>query len=245
MKRGLLLILLFLSLYFLKNTLNSFLFEFSGFILSTPLGKIIKTDTIFTPNRKNSETVFDLEKKINSPELEKENERLRSLLTLKNKNQNSIPAKIIGRVREEVSDQFFIDVGKNDKVNKNAAVITSSGFLGMIDRVENNYSSVLPFSDPRFNISARVSSTREIGLLIGKGRGKELIFLYLDLMTDAKPGDLIITSGEGVLPKGLLIGEINEVITHPSQLYKSAIIKPFVDVNKTEEVLVLKGNSGI
>ena len=241
MKRGLVLIFLFLSLYLVRNFLQNIIRDISGYIFSTPAARIIYSEksalnhNISEDLKKNGIQSFRIE------ELERENKRLRGLLNFKQEFTSSCAARVIGRVKEEISDQLIISAGIKDGVDKNSAVLTPLGLVGVIEKAGRESSLVLPYSDPRFNISVRVASTREIGLLVG-GTGKgEAKVLYLGLDTDAKAGDVILTSGEGFLPGGLVIGKIIDVFIHPSQIYKIAKVRPFADLNKIEEVLVLMG----
>jgi rod shape-determining protein MreC len=171
--------------------------------------------------------------------LRQENKRLRELLDLSSSYLDSIPAEIVFRVKEELTDRIVVNVGKNKNVKPNSAVVTKYGVIGIVDKVNSRFSTVLPIYDPRFQISARISSTRELALLKGQGRGKNLRLTYLDLNTRAKEGDLVFTSGEGLLPKGLFLGKIKEIYIHPSQIYKIAEVEPIVDLDKVEEVVII------
>ena len=171
--------------------------------------------------------------------LQQENKRLRELLDLKTSYLNSIPAEVVFRIKEELSDQIIINAGKNKYVKPNSAVVSKYGLVGIVDDIGPRFSIVLPVYDPRFQISARISSTREVALLKGQGKNRNLLLTYLDLDTQAKSGDLVFTSGEGVLPKGILLGEIESISVHPSQVYKIAEVKPVVKINKVEEVIVV------
>ena len=88
-------------------------------------------------------------------------------------------------------------------------------------------------------VGAIVQRTRDGGAVVGMGSG--LILKYLELDSDAKKGDKVISSGfSGIFEKGILIGEITSVKKDPSGLYLNAGIKPGVDMKKLEEVLVIK-----
>ena len=64
---------------------------------------------------------------------------------------------------------------------------------------------------------------------------------YLNLTSNAKVGDTVITSGfGGIYPKGIPIGIISIIGTEKNGLHLFAKIKPFVDFSKLEEVLCLK-----
>ena len=55
-----------------------------------------------------------------------------------------------------------------------------------------------------------------------------------------KPGDTIVTSGiDGIYPRGFVIGRI-EGVDPGNGIYKTIRVRPAVDFNQLEEVLVVK-----
>jgi cell shape-determining protein MreC len=57
---------------------------------------------------------------------------------------------------------------------------------------------------------------------------------------DVKAGDTVVTSGiDGIYPKGFVIGTI-ESVGGGSATYKTIRVRPSVDFNGLEEVLVVK-----
>ncbi len=81
--------------------------------------------------------------------------------------------------------------------------------------------------------------SRQEGLISGT-LGNYLIMRYLPEDVDAKPGDIIITSGLNVMyPKGLLIGTVSEINKEFSGLSRYAIVKPAVKLSGIEEVLII------
>ena len=59
---------------------------------------------------------------------------------------------------------------------------------------------------------------------------------------DVIKGDKIMTSGlGGIYPKGLMIGEVVDVVDDEGGLLKNAMIRPAVDFSRMEEVFVILG----
>lgn len=55
-----------------------------------------------------------------------------------------------------------------------------------------------------------------------------------------KEGDVILTSGSGnIYPKDIKIGEVIGVTEDKVKLMKVAIVEPYVDYNKLEELMVI------
>ena len=89
-----------------------------------------------------------------------------------------------------------------------------------------------------------VDSTRDsTGILKGyKDKKNNNIVKVENIPLDSKikEGDVIMTSGLGMIyPKEIRIGEVMSVETDNVKVMKSAIIKPYVDFNKLEELFVV------
>ena len=55
-----------------------------------------------------------------------------------------------------------------------------------------------------------------------------------------KKGDVILTSGVGMLyPKEIRIGEVIDVEEDQVKVMKNALVKPYVDFNKLEELFIV------
>lgn len=64
--------------------------------------------------------------------------------------------------------------------------------------------------------------------------------LNLPMDSEVKEGDVIVTSGlGGYYPKEIKIGEVVSVEEDRVKVMKSAIVKPYVDFNKIEELFIV------
>ncbi|MFH1823936.1 MAG: rod shape-determining protein MreC [Candidatus Firestonebacteria bacterium] len=172
-------------------------------------------------------------------EIVKENERLKSLLNYKKKiNFKSKIAMIVGRDVNNYFGVIYIDIGEKDGIKKDMPVITYNGVVGKVVNVLPETSSVLLITDYNSSLSGAVQRTRCIGSV--KGQGSRICEMkYLSINDDVKVGDLVITSGEGKFPKGLVIGEITNVSESLDSMSLNIVIKPAINVLKLEEVLVV------
>ena len=63
---------------------------------------------------------------------------------------------------------------------------------------------------------------------------------FVAATADVKVGDTIVTSGvDGIYPKGFVIGKVEQV-DNGNGIYKVIRVRPSVEFNKLEEVLVVK-----
>jgi len=170
-----------------------------------------------------------------------ENERLRKLLGFKESGKRRfIPAMVIGRDPMGAGNTIIIDKGKKDGVYKDMVVISGSGLVGRVRECGISIARVLLITDRDSVVGAIVQRSREEGAIAGRGLSN-LLMKYLELSSDVKEGDKVITSGfSSIFEKGLLIGEIIAVTKDAGGLYLNAIVKPEVDMARLEEVLVIR-----
>ncbi len=194
------------------------------------------------------ERVEQLEKELlRMNELEKQNQRLKKLLDFAVEREELVVtgARVTGKDPGNWFNVFTIDKGKNQGVEVNMAVVTERGLVGRIMEVGPNWAKVRSIVDAQSSISGIVERTRDNGIVKGNNAfGAEdgtCRMIYLPLDSEVSKGDKVITSGLGdFLPKGIYIGEVIQVVRYKKDLYKTAVIKPGVDFQRLEEVLVVK-----
>lgn len=169
-----------------------------------------------------------------------EAQRLRKLLSLKdNYDYHFIPALVIGREQAALSKTILINKGTVHGLKIGMPVIGPPGLIGRLIDVSWHASKVLLLIDESSNIDATVQRTRTQGIVCGAG-SRGCILKYISKTQDVKKGDVIVSSGIGVVfPKGLLIGIVSHVDQQDSGLFWTINVAPFVDFSKLEEVLVL------
>lgn len=181
--------------------------------------------------------------------LKEENDRLREVLNFKNSKDDYsyVGANIIGYSGESYSDGYIIDRGESDGILKGMVVISDKGLVGQVTSTGTNWAIVESLLNENIAVSVMVNSTRETtGILKGyvtrSNNGlTELTNLPLD--SEIKEGDVIVTSGLGqVYPKEIRIGEVISVESDEIKVMKTAIVKPYVDFDKLEELFVIIPN---
>ncbi|MDI9219005.1 rod shape-determining protein MreC [Clostridium tertium] len=190
---------------------------------------------------------IDLENKLlEYDKLKEENDRLREVLNFKN-SKNSydyLGCEIIGYSGESFSNGYVIDKGENDGLKKDMIVISNKGLVGQVTSTGSNCAIVQSLLNENIAVSVMVNSTRETtGILKGYvSNSKQGLTKVTNLPIDSsiKEGDVIVTSGLGqIYPKEIRIGEVLSIETDEVKVMKTAIVKPFVDFNKLEELFVV------
>ena len=155
-------------------------------------------------------------------------------------------ATILSRNKSYWFNTLSIDKGKKDGIKKNMAVITSNGLIGKISKVYGNSSEIklITSNDVNYKVSVSIKINNHDNFAILNGYDQENNLLKVtgvSKTTDAKKGDLVVTSGLGELfPTGIYVGEIEKVTNDKYDLSKIVYIKTKQDFNNIHYVSVLK-----
>jgi rod shape-determining protein MreC len=168
------------------------------------------------------------------------NERLKKLLDLKNSLQvPSLAASVIGEDGTPWFKTIMIDRGEADGLREGMPVIAANGVVGQLVKVAARSSRVLLITDHASGVAGIVQRSRARGVVKGKGGGRCSLDFSLS-EEDVKVGDTVVTSGIGMIfPKGLSIGEVTMVKKGEYGIFQSVDVRPTVNLERLEEVLVL------
>lgn len=173
-------------------------------------------------------------------EIERENQRLSALLGFR----EAVPAtaygaRVIARDPGPLSTTLTIDRGARDGVTRGMAVVVPDGVVGRVVEVSRTVSRVALVTDHNSGIDALIDRTRARGVVQGGNDG--ICYMnYLNRDADVQVGDRVLTSGlDGVFPKGLTIGEVQEVGRRHRGLLQSAVVAPSAALDRLEEVVLV------
>ena len=220
-------------------------FEIAGRKTSGALSVLFNIKIIIQENSKLRQENQDLILKISGLiEMAQENKILRQQLQIDFPLESKmIQADLVGYDPGNVGQYFFIGAGSDNGVNIGQGVILPGGFLvGKVVEAKNNLSKVLEITDSESSIFALTQETRVGGVV----RGDHGVGLILDMIPpekEIKPQELIISSGlDGSIPKGLVIGQVENRISTESEVFQRFKIKPAINYNDIETVFVILGN---
>jgi len=158
----------------------------------------------------------------------------------------TVAAQVIGTSGTDRSNMISIDKGYKDGLKSDQAVITPDGVVGKVRDVFAHSAQVLLLSDASSGAGVVLSASRIRGIVRGSATGQLLIN---DLTSDSriKPGDKVVTSGgDRIFPRGLPIGEITSIVPDPQhQPYTSITVKPYANLSRLDEVLVITGTDSV
>jgi rod shape-determining protein MreC len=168
------------------------------------------------------------------------NERLKKLLDLKNTLQAPlVAAAVIGEDSSPWFKTILIDRGERDGLREGMPVLVGEGVVGQLVKVAPETSRVILLTDHASAIAGVIQRSRARG--VARGKGNDRCSLEFTLREEeVKVGDLLVTSGMGgIFPKGLPIGEITMVKKGEYGIFQTIEVRPAVNINRLEEVLVL------
>ena len=111
--------------------------------------------------------------------------------------------------------------------------------MGKVISVCDTYSLILPLNIPLFQIPVMDQSTSVQGILQSDLTGA-ISMNMIKLGSQISPGDTIVTSNLSTLfPKGYPVGTIERIKESSDNLFISADISPFTQVENLEHVFIL------
>lgn len=156
----------------------------------------------------------------------------------------SLPARVIAAGSAAgFSRTIELDVGTRDGVQTDMTVIAGAGLVGRIISVSSNSSIALLLDDETFKAGIRMEATGILGVISGTGNS-ELSLTLFDSSSTLKAGDRMVARGSSnsrPFVPGVPIGTVISVDQNSGTLTKTALVKPFVNLNALEVVAVVTG----
>lgn len=220
--------------------------------------------TLVSVSRKNQELTVALqrerEKNIRCKEAKLSNLRYRRLLSFRNNVTDSflahdiasgplgenrlqekiVAAQIVGKSSDSWSNKININKGFTDGIRKSMPVVSPLGVVGVVTHADASYSVVILIIDRACGVDALIQESRARGIIKGVS-SNTCILKYVLRKYEVKINDTVVTSGfDAIFPKGLGIGEVIRFDRPQSGvMFQEIVVKPFVDFEKLEEVLVI------
>jgi rod shape-determining protein MreC len=185
--------------------------------------------------------------------LKKENEFYKNYLEIKENNPDFkfTEATLIFKEEKDPFKSFTLNKGSVHGVEKYDPVITEAGLVGYISQVGLSTSKVTTILHPDITLGALDNRTSDSGVLYGDVSTAEegLTGLYnLSRSCNVSVGDYIVTSGEGIFPKGLNIGTVRSIGSEKYNTSIFATVEPFVDFGSLRDVMIItefEGQGGL
>lgn len=140
-----------------------------------------------------------------------------------------------------LSRYLKIDRGTLQGLKVGMPVVYKDSYIGQIKEVTPNESLVILSSDPDSKIAAfsQNKNGKAKGVLIGQF-GSEMLLDKILHQESLSKGDLVYSEGtEGSLPRGLILGQVSQVLERENEVFKQAKLKPVFDIGNLDIVFVI------
>ncbi len=136
------------------------------------------------------------------------NDRYAALLKLRTEPPiATVGARVVTDVRGPYSNARLADAGAGQGVRIGNPAMTDQGLMGRVVGVSQHASRIMLLTDVASHTPVMVDRTNARAILIGDG-GDAPRLAYIRGQDPVKPGDVVLTSGDGgVIPRGLPVGE--------------------------------------
>jgi rod shape-determining protein MreC len=165
--------------------------------------------------------------------------RLRSLLGYAE--QFTIPTAMAQAVMLDTSSRFksvILDRGSNAGIQVNDAVVNANGLIGRVVLTTKDMAKVQLITDNNSAVGVLFERSRRQGVLRGDGANGDYV-QDVPSLADVAEGDTVLTAGiDGIYPKGIPVGVVTKA-EKGQDLFKNIAVRPSVDFNSIEEVIVL------
>lgn len=156
-----------------------------------------------------------------------------------------VGAKIVSNSVSRNNNFITIDKGEKDGVKAEQGVVSSNGIVGIVYRVSDHYSLVMPVVNSKSNISCRIRGRNYFGCLHWEGGSPRMAVLD-DIPRHAhfKVGDMIETSGySSVFPEGLLVGQVCHIGNSRDGLSYRLSVRLSTNFSNLRDVNVIVSNN--
>ena len=162
----------------------------------------------------------------------------------------SISASVVGKNDGNWYDSFIIGAGKNQGIKEESIVTNGNGLVGIVYEVSDNYSKAISLLDTKSSVSFKLLKDSNFKGVITQNstlddkenyKNKGYLCGYMfDSSYNVLPGDVITTSGLGLYPEGIPIGEVDKVIDDKNKSMKYVVVKPYVNFKNIDDVIIIE-----
>lgn len=151
-------------------------------------------------------------------------------------------AKVISNSVNKQNNYLILNKGSKMGIEKEMAVISPSGIVGIVKDVSPNFCSVISLLHQDTRVNAKIKRTGFVGTVLWDGndyRYAKLIDIPYHL--NVRYGDTVITSGYStIFPEGIMVGTVAVVKPNKNDNFYNITVKLFNDFNRIDNVFIIK-----
>lgn len=152
-----------------------------------------------------------------------------------------ISAKVVNNSTNRRSNYLTLNKGSKQGIKQDMAVISSTGVIGIVKDVSDNFSSVMSLLHKDTKVSSKIKKDGSFGPLSWMGEDYRYAVLT-DIPTHVRlvKGDTIITSAySATFPEGILVGTVESFERKSGEYFYTVKVKLSTDFKKLNYVYVV------
>ncbi len=162
--------------------------------------------------------------------------------TLYRQQYKYIVARVINNTVGKRNNFIMLNKGRRNGIDKDMAVITSSGVVGTVVNASEDFAWVMSVLNKQTKISGRITKNNQLGTVVWNGMDQRYGTL-IDIPAHVKiaKGDAIVTSGFSyIFPANIMLGTIQDFRVEQGEHFYVIPFKFSVDFNSLDYVYVVK-----
>ena len=173
-------------------------------------------------------------------QLEAENERLRKLLSVTEREKaNGQVSQILYTARDPFSRKVIVDKGQQSGITAGQPAIDDAGVVGQVTRVFPFSAEITLITDKDQVVPVQVVRTGQRSVVFGLGNG-QLELRYMPANADIQIGDMLVTSGlDGIYLPGFPVAKVVNIERDSAYSFARIFCVPIAGVENFGEVMVL------
>lgn len=213
--------------------------------VTSPIGDFLSTIGNLGRLRERNEALEDeletlRERRLAVADLERENAELRELLDMKERQEfTAAAARVIAEPPGGSRWSALIDLGSDDGVEPDMAVLNADGLVGKIVEVSGSYARLQMVTSPDARYAVRLADGGEVALLSGRGNLPLELQVIEDSEATLEAGTDVVTRAfqGGRIPDGLPVGRLQQ--GGETDRTPAWPVEPVVDFSRLDTVLVV------
>lgn len=152
-----------------------------------------------------------------------------------------VPAKVISNSVAHRNNYIMLDVGREDGVDIDMAVLGAQGIVGIVVEVSTHFCTAMSLLHTQSRISAKVKKNQQLGTVTWPGhRASQVVLQDLPTHIQILPGDTVVTSGfSHIFPEGQAIGRVADVQLESGNNFYTVRLDLSTDFNALHWVYVV------
>jgi rod shape-determining protein MreC len=161
------------------------------------------------------------------------------------KNFNVIQSKVIKNLFNRPDNYLTINSGSKQGVKPFMGVVNSSGLIGVVDVVTENFATVISVLNTKSEINAKLKNSNHFGTLKWNAKNAGFVqLLDVPRLAKVRKGDTIVSGAQSsIFPEGVLIGTIEKLYTDNKTNYFTIDVKLFNDMTNIGHVYVIENQN--